>query len=85
MRQEAQQLPRNHSSEAELLRNIQGEPKSLPLYITTINNRDMGLSRELIEGLDDLHLQYTFTQILVLYGVLYAEMKKRDLLVNPKK
>lgn len=45
----------------------------------------MGLSRELIEGLDDLHVQHAFTQILVLYGVLYAEMKKRDLFVNPKK
>lgn len=45
----------------------------------------MGLSKELIEGLDDLHLQHTFTQILVLYGVLYAEMKKRGLFVNPKK
>ena len=44
----------------------------------------MSLSRELIEGLDDLHLQHTFTQILVLYGVLYAEMEKRGLFVNPK-
>lgn len=44
----------------------------------------MGLSRELIEGLDDLHLQHAFTQIIVLYGVLYAEMKKRGLFANPK-
>ena len=41
------------------------------------------ITKETIEQLDDLHLQEAFTQILVLWGTLYAEMEKRGLFINP--
>ena len=41
------------------------------------------ITKETIERLDDLHLQEAFTQILVLWGTLYAEMEKRGLFINP--
>lgn len=45
----------------------------------------MSLTKEDIEKWDDYKLQDGFATAIVLYGMFYNEMEKRDLLVNPKK
>ena len=45
----------------------------------------MSITKEEIAAWDDYKLQDSFAVILVLYGMLYNEMEKRDLFVNPKK
>ena len=34
-------------------------------------------------ALDDWHFQEAFASIIELYGVMFVEMKRRDLLANP--
>ena len=45
----------------------------------------MNITKEEIATWDDYKVQEYFATILVFYGMLYNEMEKRDLFVNPKK
>ena len=39
--------------------------------------------REWMASLDDWNFQEYFAKIIELYGVMFAEMKRRDLFANP--